>query len=172
MKKIVITGPESSGKTFLSKQLAREFSAPVVPEFAVEYLMNTGGKYDYDDLLNISIGQIELEDKIQVEYNSNLLICDTDLITIKIWSQVKYDKVDNQILDFIKNREYTYYLLCKPDIPWEYSEFRENPNDRDDLFLLYENELNLYEKSYSVISGSYDNRVAFAKNVVRSILNQ
>ncbi len=172
MKKIVITGPESSGKTFLSKQLAKEFTVPFVPEFAVEYLMNTGGHYDYDDLLNISIGQIESEDRILREHNSNLLICDTDLITIKIWSQVKYGKVDNQILDFIKNREYTYYLLCKPDIPWEYSEFRENPNDRDDLFVLYEKELKLYQKKYGIISGSYDDRVELARNVVRRILNQ
>ncbi len=172
MKRIVITGPESTGKTYLSKFLSKQFEAPIVPEYAVEYLnKKTNGKYFYEDLVKIAKGQLKSEDEIASKYNTKLLLCDTDLITIKIWSEVRFFKVDNRILRAIESRTYDHYLLCKPDIPWEYSELRENPNDRDDLFVLYEQELNTYDKSYSIIQGDYITRTEQAKDIVKKILS-
>lgn len=170
MKKIVITGPESSGKTTLAELLAKNFNSKVVYEYAIEYLVNTNGKYEFRDLLKIAKGQI-FKEELAVNNNKKLdfLICDTDLITIKIWSKVKYNRVSRKLLMFIKERHYDHYLLCKPDIPWTYARFRENPKDRDLLFELYLKELKRYNKKYTIISGSKENRLMTSMQVLKNL---
>ncbi len=168
MKKIVLTGPESTGKSNLAKALSKHFKSPIVDEFAVEYLDMTHGRYDYKDLVKIAKGQIKKEDEVTENNNSNLIIIDTDLITIKIWSKVKYKKVNRWIMEAIRARNYDLYLLCKPDIPWEFSEYRENPNDRDRLFTFYEKELRRYKKNYITIEGLKQTRI---ENAIKAIDN-
>ncbi len=170
MKKIVVTGPESTGKTTLCKHLANHFNTTFVKEYAVDYLTGTGGDYQYKDLLKIAKGQINLENQIIEMTNPDILICDTDLITIKIWSQVKYKKVNRWIMKEIRNRHYNHYLLCFPDIPWEYDLFRENPNDRDFLFELYEKQLKRYKKDYTIINGNEESRFLTAVDVINSVI--
>lgn len=169
MKKIVITGPESSGKSTLAKDLSNHFKCPVVDEYAVEYLIANGKEYQFSDLLKIAKGQIEHEDNALNEISSELMICDTDLLTIKIWSKVKYNKISRWIMKTIRNRHYDHYLLCKPDIPWEYNDFRENPYDRERLFELYEKELKKYNKTYTIIEGDQLNRLNSAIEVIEKI---
>lgn len=169
MKKIVITGPESSGKTTLAEILSEKFNSKIVNEYAVEYLIQTNGVYDFRDLLKIAKGQILKEDSTFSNNKTNFLICDTDLITIKIWSQVKYGRVSRKLLQNIKNRHYDYYLLCKPDIPWTYARFRESPDDRDILFELYLKELKKYNKKYTIISGTKENRIKTAIEVLNKL---
>ena len=169
MKKIVITGPESTGKSSLAKSLSAHFKSPMVPEYAVEYLDNLGREYAYNDLVKIAKGQIELEEMILSKSKSKFGIIDTDLITIKIWSKVKFDKVNRWIMKTIRGRKYDLYLLCKPDIPWEYSEYRENPDDRDWLFTLYEKELKKYKKKYVIIEGLGQERTNTAINIIKNL---
>lgn len=169
MKKIVITGPESSGKTTLAETLSLYYKAPKVNEFAVEYLTNINRKYQYSDLLKIAKGQIINEDQKIISNTSNLLICDTDLITIKIWSKVRFNKVSRWIMNTIRNRKYDHYFLCYPDIPWEYNKFRENPDDREWLFGLYEKEMKKYKKQFTIIRGSKANRTQQAIDLIDRI---
>ena len=174
MIKIVITGPESTGKTSIAHFLGKKMKMPVVNEFAVEYLKKTKGNYKYSDLLKIGKGQIQAEEMLINNVRPQILICDTDLITIKIWSQVKFKKVNKQILSMIDSRFYDHYILCAPDIEWEYSEFRENPNDRDVLFDLYEKELKAYGKKYTILKGidieRYLNAIKIFDNVLEATL--
>lgn len=172
MKKIVITGPESTGKTTLGTQLSEYFQIPLVKEYAVEYLIKTDGKYSYGDLLKIAKGQIEMENRMIDKTGSNIIISDTDLITIKIWSKVKFGKVSRWIMNTIRNRQYDYYLLCYPDIPWEYDPFRENPDDRDWLFELYEKELKKYGKKYTIIKGNEEIRFNLASEIINDLLKK
>ena len=124
MLKIITTGPESSGKTTLCKALFQHFNIPFTKEFARFYINKLEREYTQNDLLSIAKGQLESE------LNSQLL--DTDLITIKIWSEYKYGNCDKWILTQIEKQksEKRFYLLCKPDIPWQTDNQRENPNDR------------------------------------------
>lgn len=156
-KKLVITGPESTGKSMLGLFLHNATNFPLVPEYAVEYLKNLNRKYLYEDLVKIAKEQVKSETKAG-NANAGLLICDTDLITIKIWSEVRFGKVDDWILKTLLSRHYDHYLLCYPDIDWEFAEFRENPYDRDVLFNIYEKELLFYKKPYTIIKGTYDQR--------------
>lgn len=170
MISIVITGPESTGKTSIASFLSDKFNVPVVKEYAVEYLEETNGKYSFDDLQRIAEAQIESENKLIFAVNPEILICDTDLITIKIWSDVKFGKVDTFITQIIENRHYDHYILCYPDIEWEYAKFRENPDDRDYLFELYLRELKACNKHFSILKGTGKKRFKYAEKIFREIL--
>jgi len=167
MLKIVITGPESTGKTTLANQLAMHFNTIPVPEFARHYIEGLSRPYNYDDLEKIAKHQIEIEDQ-QMTMPLPMLICDTDLITIKIWSVIKYGHCSPWIEETIKKRQYDHYLLCEPDLPWEFDEQRENPENRDELFQLYKKEIESLGKSFSIINGIGDVRLEKAIEVVEA----
>lgn len=73
LKKIVVIGPESTGKSTLCEQLAQHYDTAWCPEFARDYLLSNGTNYDYEDLLTIAMGQLELEDEYtnKLEKNSD-----------------------------------------------------------------------------------------------------
>ena len=142
-----MTGPESSGKTTLCRQLSNHFNISFAKEFARSYIDSLERSYIMDDLLVIAREQLESE------FNFQLL--DTDLITIKIWSEYKYGKCDKWILDQIEKQksEKRFYLLCSPDIPWVADNQRKNPNDRKKLFEIYKNELENLKHKYFIVDG-------------------
>ncbi|MEM1320153.1 MAG: ATP-binding protein [Bacteroidota bacterium] len=140
MLRIVCTGPESTGKTTLSQQLARHYECPWVAEYARSYIEGLDRSYTEADLLAIAEGQIELENLL-VEPELPLIVCDTDLLTIRIWSEYKYGRCDEWILEQFVLRPADLYLLCAPDIPWTPDPQRENPEDRQELYGLYKFQL-------------------------------
>jgi len=147
MNKIIVTGPESSGKTTICNGLSIYFKVPHSKEFAREYLSERKTKYNQEDLLKIAKGQFYSE--------KNNIILDTDLITIKIWSIYKFKYCESWILDQIEKQkqESRIYLLCKPDIPWEADSLRENRNNRMELFNIYLKEINNLRHKYYIIDG-------------------
>jgi nicotinamide riboside kinase len=163
MPKLIVTGPESSGKTTLCEQLSDHFKIPFAKEFAREFLENLGREYTQDDLLEIAKGQLKNETPLPGgvigRLNQQPSLHDTDLITIKIWSEYKYGKCEKWILEQIEiqKSETRIYLLCKPDIPWEAHPQRENPNNRDELFEIYKTELGGLGYTYFVVEGSERN---------------
>ncbi len=156
MKKIVLTGPESSGKTTIAQRLAIDFNAPLVTEFARTYLDLLKRPYDQSDLKKIAQGQVAAEKKAATT-NPPLLICDTDLWTILIWSEEKYGKVDPYISKKIKEQKTDLYLLLRPTLPWTYDPQRENPNDRNRLFQIYQNKLRAHQQPYLEIDPTDEN---------------
>ncbi|MBK8289601.1 MAG: ATP-binding protein [Flammeovirgaceae bacterium] len=140
MKKICITGPECTGKSELSQFLANHYSTCWVQEYARAYLDKLGRPYKENDLLKIAHGQLRIEDEWLRDAN-RLMICDTNLLTIKIWSNYKFGKCDEEILNRLSVRTYDLYLLCYIDIPWETDPQREHPDKREDLWTLYKKEV-------------------------------
>ena len=141
-----MTGPESSGKTTLCKNISLLLNIPFAEEYARKYLKKIKKDYNQDDLIKIAKGQLKSE--------KNKKILDTDLITIKIWCNYKYGQCDKWILDQIKKQKNRnrIYLLCKPDLPWETDPLRENPNDRMKLFQIYKEEISDLGHRYYIIS--------------------
>lgn len=160
MLKIVITGPESCGKTTLATQLATHFNAPLVSEFAREFLQNKDTpQYVQADLLKIAQQQCENENAALSIPNNTLIICDTDVLTLKIWSEEKYNSCDIWILNQLYDTFPTIYFLCSPEnIAWEEDDLRENPHDRTRLFYLYEENLKNYDKTYFILRGTKNRR--------------
>jgi nicotinamide riboside kinase len=163
MHKVIITGPESSGKTTLCKALSEHFKIPFTKEYAREYLNNLNREYKEEDILEIAKGQL------QSEINSQIL--DTDLITIKIWSEYKYGKCDKWILEQIEQQKSKerFYLLCKPDIPWEAGPLRETPINRGELFEIYKRELEKLKHDFFIIDGK--NRLEDSISKISNIIS-
>ncbi len=138
-KRIVIIGPESTGKSTLAKQLAQHLSASSVPEYARAYLENLNRPYVQQDLLTIALGQIETEDTTALLNPDKWLFCDTDLQVIKVWSESKYGTCDEKILQLIAERNYDFYILTDIDMPWQDDPLREHPEPeaREHFFNIY-----------------------------------
>jgi NadR type nicotinamide-nucleotide adenylyltransferase len=169
MVKIAVIGPESTGKTYLAKHLADMFRTNYVPEYARPYLDQINRKYTESDLLEIAKGQKRSEDQILKQLNRDILFMDTDLIVLKIWSDVKYGRCHPWIQQQIESDKYDLYLLTYPDLPWKGDPQREYPaaSDRIRLFKLYEQELRSRKFQYVVIQGQKDERV---NNAMAAIL--
>jgi len=163
--KIAITGPESTGKSSISEELAKHFQTVCVPEFARTYIENLGKPYIYEDILTIAKGQIDSETDYLPKANI-FLFCDTELLVTKIWSEHAYQKCDDWILNTITKQTYDLYLLMDIDIPWKHDIQREHPHLRKYFFNLYLNELSSRKLPFEIISGENSNRTALAIKVI------
>lgn len=173
LKKIVIIGPESTGKSTLSVQLAAHYKTLWCPEYAREYLLKNGTQYTYDNLLTIAQGQLDLEDRYTKEQLNSPkpqgpLFIDTDMYVMKVWCEFVFGHCHKFILDQIVARRYDGYLLCNIDLPWEADELREypDPEPRRQLFSIYKDLLINQSTPWAEISGSYDERLSAAIRAV------
>lgn len=172
--KVVITGPESTGKSSLCAALAEHYNTLWVPEFAREYLEKQGPEYQYDDLKAIAKGQVQAEkngekvlmEKMQKE-NSNapaFLFVDTSMYVMKIWSEYVFGKCDFYILDQLADDRTNAYLLCNTDLPWQSDPLRAYPNidERKIIFKHYKDALAQQQIPWTIISGMAEARVNHA----------
>jgi len=175
IKKIVIIGPESTGKSTLCEKLAAHYHTLWVPEYAREYLEKHGPNYTYTDLMDIAAGQIELEEEAvkklhDEKHHSPSLFIDTDMYVMKVWSEFVFNKCNNWILNRIAERKYDLYLLCDIDLPWIKDELREYPDVkvRKKLYFFYKDLLVNQEVPWCEISGDYDERFSKAINFIEN----
>ncbi|MEI7597196.1 MAG: ATP-binding protein [Bacteroidota bacterium] len=169
IKRISITGPESSGKSTLSKDLAIHFDTIFNPEFAREYLSVKKTNYTFEDVEYIAKMQLKSENEA-INSANNFLFCDTDLLVVKVWMKIKYNKVPAWIDKEIMKKNYDLYLLCKPDIPWEPDPLRESPLIRDELFTVFNEELTKLNCNFIIINGNFAERFEKARNEVNKII--
>jgi NadR type nicotinamide-nucleotide adenylyltransferase len=170
-KKVAIIGPESTGKSELSEFLAKEFNTVWVPEYARTYLDNLRRPYQFADLTEIARGQIALEEALMEKANG-VLICDTDLHVIKVWSAFKFGTCDPQILEWIAIRRYDLYLLTYIDLPWEPDPYREQPDKRDLLYEMYLEEMKSQRVPFVEIKGDRAERRSVAISTIRDLLDR
>jgi NadR type nicotinamide-nucleotide adenylyltransferase len=178
MKKIVIIGPESTGKSTLATQLADRYKSTWVPEYAREYLLAHGTNYSFEDLLVVAKGQLALEDDYCAKVLANkagqpaFLFLDTDMYVMKVWCEFVFQKCHNWILDQVVKRQYDLYLLCNTDLPWIKDELREYPDlvSRQKLYHMYKDIMVNQDVPWVDISGSYEERFAAALKAVNTIL--
>ncbi len=132
--RIVVTGPESTGKTTLASDLAVTLGWAFVPEYARHYLQCLDRPYRREDLQNIALGQSKWIAAVSPEDNA---VIDTSFLVLSIWHREKFGKASPDIESRLARAGVDLYLLCKPDIPWAPDPLRENPTDRERLFLQY-----------------------------------
>ncbi|NDF98338.1 MAG: ATPase [Chitinophagia bacterium] len=184
IKKIVIVGPESTGKSTLCKELAKHYQTMWCPEYARAYLHEHGTKYQFDDLLKIAKGQLALEDqttalledKQRLSNESNKvwpLFIDTDMYVMKVWCEFVFKKCHRFVLDQIVKRRYDHYLLCNTDLPWVQDELREYPDlaTREKLFRMYKDCLINQSVEWTLISGTESDRLGNAIATVDQLLH-
>ncbi len=183
LKKIVIIGPESTGKSTLCEQLAQHYETTWCPEFAREYLLTNGTNYEFEDLLTIAKGQLALEDEYSValenqsqtylENGGHLpLFIDTDMYVMKVWCEFVFNKCHRFVLDQIVERKYDLYLLCNTDLPWVDDELREYPDlhTRQKLYAIYKDMMINQAVPWIDIAGNYEQRLQKAIQAVDALL--
>jgi NadR type nicotinamide-nucleotide adenylyltransferase len=167
VKKIVIIGPESTGKSTLCQQLAAHFNTIWCAEYAREYLNTHGTKYNEIDLLKIAKGQLALEaNALQTaqQQNKQLIFVDTDMQVMKVWSEYVFNSCHPFILQQAAQQQQHLYLLCNIDLPWVKDELREYENEqpRKELFNIYKDILVHQNTPWVLIQGNYQQRLQTA----------
>jgi NadR type nicotinamide-nucleotide adenylyltransferase len=171
LRKIVVIGPESTGKSTLCAGLAAHYHTGWVREYAREYLEEHGMDYSYEMLTKIARGQLALED-VGAARGDGVLFIDTDLYVIKVWSEYVFGRCEIWILDEIVRRKYDGYLLCNTDLPWSHDPLREYPDPgiRERLFHIYKDLLVNQLVPWAVVSGMADERLERAIGAVGRLL--
>jgi NadR type nicotinamide-nucleotide adenylyltransferase len=172
--KVVLFGPESTGKTTLSRQLARHYNTVWAAEFAREYLQdkwnNERKTCEKKDILPIAVGQMKLENTLAKKADK-VLICDTDLLETKVYSEEYYGGFVEPDLDkAAQENEYDLYLLTYIDTPWEEDDLRDRPELRLEMFTAFENTLKKHKKNYILLKGDKETRFKKAINAIDKII--
>lgn len=172
VKKVVILGPESTGKSTLSKLLAERFKAPWVPEYAREFLLEHGMDYSFDDLLTIAKGQLKSEDEIVSKTSPQIVFVDTDMHVMKVWCEFVFGRTHDFILNEHRSRKYDLFLLCNVDLPWVKDELREYPDleTRERLYNIYHDMLVNENLPWVDVHGDHDQRFKIAEEAVQKLL--
>ena len=175
LQKIVVLGPESTGKSSLCEQLAKHYDTYNCPEYARQFLKENGVKYNYTDLLTIAKGQLTFEDlyiQKAITNKKNKLVIDTDMYVMKVWCEYVFDNCHTYILEQINTRKYDFYLLCDIDLPWTADEMREYPasKPRQELFQIYKDILVNQNTPWGIVNGIGDLRTQNAIQLIDNAL--
>lgn len=172
MVSVVVTGPESTGKSTLTQQLAEHFNATVQSEYARDYVERLKREYNFHDVETIARRQCFLfEKQLLVSDVNQLTFFDTFLIVTKVWFQEVYKKCPIWLHAAIVKYKPSLTLLCVPDIEWQYDKVRENQFNRDYLFQCYLTELEYYKIDYRLVEGFGEKRLSTAIKQVNNWLS-
>ena len=174
--KIVLFGPESTGKTTLSEQLARHYNSVWVPEYARDYLQKKWNDErktcEPQDLLPIAEGQMALENRL-AKKATDVLICDTDLLETKVYSEAYYLGFCNPLLEkYALENTYDLYFLTYIDVPWQIDDLRDKPNERERMFLYFKETLEKYNKDFVLLQGDKKTRLQTAVSHIDKLLKK
>ena len=168
---IVVTGPESSGKTTLAQQLARRTGWPLVSEVARQQLERTGPVYRESDVYRLALLQAAAIEQM-CQHAETPVLADTDLLTYRIWLTTRFGRCAEWLINMHHRQAADLYLLCAPDLPWQADPLRENPLDRDDLFVRHQDMLDREGLPYREIRGVGDRRPEQARVAIRSLIGR
>ena len=162
---VVITGPESSGKSTLSTHLSLEYGCCCISEYAREYLNSSS--YTFQELEHIAQTQLKKISDAKLESHAEeLVIADTGNLVLEIWFEEVFNQLPKRWSEQIEKAIPDLYLLCAIDIPWEHDALRENPDDRQRLFEIYQQKLDDRGIEYVVLQGDLESRIAKAKKSI------
>lgn len=161
VRRVVVCGPESTGKTTLAERLARHYRTVWVPEYARALLEAQGGRVSAEDLPRIARGQVASEDVLARRAN-RLLIVDTDAAMTRVWSEALFGAADPEVIALADARRYDLHLLCDVDVPWVDDPVRYLPSERESFLARCRAELERGGRRWVRVHGSWDERFARA----------
>jgi HTH-type transcriptional regulator, transcriptional repressor of NAD biosynthesis genes len=169
VRRVCVFGPESTGKSTLARDLARHFGTVAVPEYARTLLEAQGGRIGPADVERIARGQRASEDALARQAH-RVLVCDTDLLTTVIWSEVLFGSCPDWVRAEADRRSYDLTLLTDVDVPWVADVARYLPDDRAAFLARCRNELEARGRRYVLLSGPWEQRFRAAVEAVGRII--
>ncbi len=167
IKRVILTGAESTGKSSLAKQLALYYHTVYMPEYARTYIENLNRDYNYEDVVHIAEMQIQFEQAFLLKANKYLFI-DTGLIITKVWFQEVFQKYPDWLDDAILKSLPDFYLVCDIDLPWKEDLVRENGTLEKRKYLMgrYIDEIKKYPVKYEIVGGQENERLQNAIKII------
>ncbi len=168
LKRIVISGPESTGKTELAEALAVNLGTIWVPEYARAYIEQLDRPYTFHDVEMIARVQAAMESEFAEKASNGVLIFDTWFIITKVWFDVVYGHCPQWITDHIASSSIDLFLVCSTDLPWIPDRVRENGGEmREDLFRQYCSEIVSFGFKYEIVEGEGEQRLQNALRILK-----
>lgn len=168
-RRVVVFGPESTGKSTLAARLAAHYRTVWVPEWARGHLDPQGGRCTARDIELIGLGQAASEDALAHQAD-RVLICDTDTITTTIWSEVYFGAVPAWLTDMAQQRRHDLHLLCDIDVPWVDDRQRDMPHRRQEFLGRCRAALVAHGCTTVMISGDWETRFRSAVDALDRLL--
>ena len=166
MFKVVVTGPESTGKTEICRFLASSFGTEFIPEYAREYVASLDRPYTYRDVEKIARMQVK-QLRQYGEEDRAILFLDTYLVITKVWFREVYGRIPRWIDARLAEAGIDLFLLCYYDIDWIPDPVRENPGPRRaHLYASYLEEIRQLGSPVEIIRGSGTQRFNNAQMAV------
>ena len=166
-------GPESTGKTTLSKQLAAHYNDEWIPEFARDFLQEKWDKNKEicteEDLIPIAIGQVNLENEAVLKAKK-FLFCDTNLLVTKVFSDIYYNRCDANLEKAARKHEYDLIFLTNIDVPWEADDLRDSPDDREITFGTFKKAIIANGNPYIKLKGDVTSRFEKAVKIIDELV--
>lgn len=174
--KVVLFGPESTGKTTLARELAAHYKTEWVPEFSRAYLQKKWNEEqlicERQDILPIAAGQMKLENNL-AEKAEKVLICDTNLLETAVYSQAYFSGFcEPLLLKHALKAHYDMYFLTYIDVPWVQDDLRDRPHQRELMFDKFQQSLDTHRRPYEVLSGNFQERFDAAVKTIDNLLKQ
>ena len=171
LRRIGVVGPESAGKTTISKALAAWYGCKWVKEYARTYLSSLSRPVKESDLLSIAKHQHTLEETLATtakQEKDKLLISDTTQLVMHIWGVYQYGRSHSWIEKAFATEKYSLQLLCVPDIPWSPDPLRSLPSliERQKVFNMYKEALQKKKTPYVIIKGNHLYRLQQATSAI------
>lgn len=164
--KIVVTGPESAGKTSLCTLLSGCYKSTMIPEYSREYLYANQDTYGLEDVEQIGITQNERNSKFPED--DKLIFCDTDALSCLVWIQKKFGVDSEKLKALCALDKPDLYLLCYPDLKWEYDVLRESPEDREEIFYRFVCALTGLKSPFVIVTGTGQQRLSNAIQLINN----
>ncbi|MBZ9628350.1 ATP-binding protein [Psychroflexus sp. CAK57W] len=173
LTKIVLFGPESTGKSTLAEALANAYHTEWAPEFARDYLQekynNSAEVCAPSDLIPIAKGQIQLENE-KAKKAKEFLFCDTNVLQTLTYAKTYFENFEDPVLEeCVKQHDYAHYFLTYIDAPWVEDDLRDKPNERNKMFAIFENTLIQRDIPYTILKGDLSQRLQLAKSTIKTL---
>lgn len=169
VRRVCVAGPESTGKTTLSRALAARYGTTWVPEYGRAHLDRTGAPCTRDDIPRIARAQIASEEAAARAAN-RVLVCDTDLLATVFWSETFFGDCPAWIRAEADRRRYDLTILTDIDVPFEADWQRHLPHAREAFLARCEGDLVARGRPYVKVSGPHEHRMAQACAAVDAML--
>lgn len=155
LKRVVVFGPESTGKSTLANRLADAYDTRHVSEYIRKIQDLTGIAPGTDGLHMHARGHLASEEAMARQAN-RVLFLDTDLLTTTIWARWLEQPCPGWIEEQARRRRYDLTLLMNIDCPWvdDGTRYFGDPATRRRFFDDCERTLSDAGRPYIIVSGA------------------